>query len=101
MLSNRISFKWANKFLLMLIIITYMIRTMDRNNVWQTRETLFRYTIKRERERERERANHNLIARSGVETLPHNSKVHYNYANYLKDAGQRESAIYHYREALK
>lgn len=60
-----------------------------------------RYLGTLSRERERERANHNLIARSGVETLPHNSKVHYNYANYLKDAGQRESAIYHYREALK
>lgn len=39
--------------------------------------------------------------RSGVQTLPLNAKVHYNYANFLKDQGRNREAIYHYRTALK
>ncbi|XP_038010133.1 protein O-mannosyl-transferase TMTC1 isoform X2 [Motacilla alba alba] len=38
---------------------------------------------------------------SGVKTLPHNAKVHYNYANFLKDQGRNVEAIYHYKTALK
>ncbi|XP_053890716.1 protein O-mannosyl-transferase TMTC1 isoform X2 [Malaclemys terrapin pileata] len=38
---------------------------------------------------------------SGVQTLPHNAKVHYNYANFLKDQGRNSEAIYHYKTALK
>ncbi|XP_051483847.1 protein O-mannosyl-transferase TMTC1 isoform X2 [Apus apus] len=38
---------------------------------------------------------------SGVKTLPHNAKVHYNYANFLKDQGRNAEAIYHYKTALK
>ncbi|XP_068047020.1 protein O-mannosyl-transferase TMTC1 isoform X4 [Anomalospiza imberbis] len=38
---------------------------------------------------------------SGVKTLPHNAKVHYNYANFLKDQGRNIEAIYHYKTALK
>uniref|UniRef100_A0A4X2KAH5 dolichyl-phosphate-mannose--protein mannosyltransferase n=1 Tax=Vombatus ursinus TaxID=29139 RepID=A0A4X2KAH5_VOMUR len=41
------------------------------------------------------------MPRSGVETLPHNAKVHYNYANFLKDQGRNGEAIYHYKTALK
>ncbi|XP_058936093.1 protein O-mannosyl-transferase TMTC1 isoform X2 [Kogia breviceps] len=41
------------------------------------------------------------MPRSGVQTLPHNAKVHYNYANFLKDQGRNREAIYHYRTALK
>jgi len=51
-----------------------------RNRVWSSRETLFR---------------------SGVETLPHNAKAHYNYANFLKDVGRDEEAILHYETALR
>ena len=42
-----------------------------------------------------------LFFRSGVETLPHNAKAHYNYANFLKDVGRDEEAILHYETALK
>ncbi|XP_075796820.1 protein O-mannosyl-transferase TMTC1 isoform X2 [Pelodiscus sinensis] len=38
---------------------------------------------------------------SGVQTLPHNAKVHYNYANFLKDQGRNSGAIYHYKTALR
>ncbi|XP_053082078.1 protein O-mannosyl-transferase TMTC1 isoform X2 [Acinonyx jubatus] len=41
------------------------------------------------------------MPRSGVQTLPHNAKVHYNYANFLKDQGRNLEAIYHYRTALR
>lgn len=42
-----------------------------------------------------------LLFRSGVETLPHNAKAHYNYANFLKDVGRDKEAIIHYGTALK
>uniref|UniRef100_A0A452GES4 Uncharacterized protein n=1 Tax=Gopherus agassizii TaxID=38772 RepID=A0A452GES4_9SAUR len=42
-----------------------------------------------------------LLTSSGVQTLPHNAKVHYNYANFLKDQGRNSEAIYHYKTALK
>lgn len=55
-------------------------KTVVRNRVWSNRETLFR---------------------SGIETLPHNAKAHYNFANFLKDTGRAKEAIYHYETALK
>lgn len=33
--------------------------------------------------------------------MPHNAKVHFNYANFLKDSGQKAESIHHYREALR
>lgn len=42
-----------------------------------------------------------LSLRSGIQTLPHNAKVHYNYANFLKDKGQNQAAIRHYKTALR
>lgn len=42
-----------------------------------------------------------LIHSSGVRTLPHNAKTHYNYANYLKDIGETDSAKTHYQTALR
>ncbi|XP_043093670.1 protein O-mannosyl-transferase TMTC1 isoform X2 [Puntigrus tetrazona] len=41
------------------------------------------------------------MPRSGIQTLPHNAKVHYNYANFLKDRGRNQEAIYHYKTALR
>lgn len=38
---------------------------------------------------------------SGIQTLPHNAKVHYNYANFLKDSGRHQEAIHHYATALR
>ena len=42
-----------------------------------------------------------LIFRSGIETLPHNAKAHYNFANFLKDSGRDKEAIHHYETALR
>uniref|UniRef100_A0A4W2H848 dolichyl-phosphate-mannose--protein mannosyltransferase n=1 Tax=Bos indicus x Bos taurus TaxID=30522 RepID=A0A4W2H848_BOBOX len=63
-----------------LLLLLFSWKTMKQNEIWLSRESLFR---------------------SGVQTLPHNAKVHYNYANFLKDQGRNREAIYHYRTALK
>ena len=40
------------------------------------------------------------LCRSGLETLPHNAKMHYNYANLMKGTNV-ELAVHHYREATR
>ncbi|CAB3241328.1 unnamed protein product [Arctia plantaginis] len=55
-------------------------RTHLRNRDWRTRETLLR---------------------ADLSVLPHNAKLHYNFANFLKDIEQQENAIKHYKEALQ
>ncbi|KAK7066646.1 cellular component assembly [Halocaridina rubra] len=39
--------------------------------------------------------------RSGVRWLPQNAKMHYNYANLMKDKNHSEAAVYHYKEAIR
>ncbi|GBN79843.1 Transmembrane and TPR repeat-containing protein 1 [Araneus ventricosus] len=63
----------------LLLIVFFVLKTMARNNVWSSREAL---------------------VRSGLESVPHNAKAHYNYANYKKDVGDKFLAIEHYRIAL-
>ncbi|XP_032288656.1 protein O-mannosyl-transferase TMTC1 isoform X2 [Halichoerus grypus] len=63
-----------------LLLLLFSWKTVKQNEIWLSRESLFR---------------------SGVQTLPHNAKVHYNYANFLKDQGRTREAIYHYRTALR
>ena len=41
-----------------------------------------------------------MYNRSGLYTLPHNAKIHYNYANFLKDNGRELEAIAHYKNAV-
>uniref|UniRef100_UPI00358F7ACC protein O-mannosyl-transferase TMTC1 n=1 Tax=Myxine glutinosa TaxID=7769 RepID=UPI00358F7ACC len=62
------------------LVILYASKTIRQNEVWHSRETLFR---------------------SGVQTLPHNAKAHYNYANWLKDVGRLAEAAQHYQETLR
>ncbi|XP_047126673.1 protein O-mannosyl-transferase TMTC1 isoform X1 [Hydra vulgaris] len=61
-------------------ILLYSIKTITYNKVWKSRESLFR---------------------SGINTLPHNAKVHYNFANFLKDTNNTEEAIQHYQNAVR
>ncbi|XP_033101692.1 protein O-mannosyl-transferase TMTC1-like isoform X2 [Anneissia japonica] len=70
----------AITFSVLLLVAMFAWRTVVRNSVWQSRESLFR---------------------SGVEILPQNAKAHYNYANYLKDVHRTEEAIHHYKKTLK
>ncbi|XP_077791243.1 protein O-mannosyl-transferase TMTC1 isoform X2 [Podarcis muralis] len=77
---------WLNKWgataatLSALLLLLFSWKTVKQNEIWLSRESLFR---------------------SGIQTLPHNAKVHYNYANFLKDQGRDSEAIYHYKTALK
>ncbi|KAI1239258.1 hypothetical protein IHE44_0012373 [Lamprotornis superbus] len=77
---------WLNKWritvpaLFALLLLLFSWKTVKQNEIWLSRESLFS---------------------SGVKTLPHNAKVHYNYANFLKDQGRNTEAIYHYKTALK
>ncbi|XP_074439606.1 protein O-mannosyl-transferase TMTC1 [Larus michahellis] len=77
---------WLNKWritvltLFAFLLLLFSWKTVKQNEIWLSRESLFS---------------------SGVKTLPHNAKVHYNYANFLKDQGRNVEAIYHYKTALK
>ncbi|NXJ59575.1 TMTC1 protein, partial [Rostratula benghalensis] len=77
---------WLNKWRITLLtffaflLLLFAWKTVKQNEIWLSRESLFS---------------------SGVKTLPHNAKVHYNYANFLKDQGRNTEAIYHYKTALK
>ncbi|XP_015513359.1 protein O-mannosyl-transferase TMTC1 [Neodiprion lecontei] len=62
-----------------LLLASGCCRTVLRNRDWTSRETLLR---------------------SGLRTLPHNAKMHYNFANFLRDSSQPERAIIHYHLAL-
>lgn len=42
-----------------------------------------------------------MTFRAGLKTLPHNAKMHYNWANYQRDVGDTQAAVNHYREALR
>uniref|UniRef100_A0A8C5AZZ4 dolichyl-phosphate-mannose--protein mannosyltransferase n=1 Tax=Gadus morhua TaxID=8049 RepID=A0A8C5AZZ4_GADMO len=65
---------------LLLLLLLFSLKTVHQNHTWLSREALFR---------------------SGIQTLPHNAKVHYNYANFLKDGGRQQEAIHHYTTALR
>ena len=39
--------------------------------------------------------------RSGIKALPHNAKMHYNYANLMADEDKIDCAIYHYEMAVR
>ncbi|XP_063073953.1 protein O-mannosyl-transferase TMTC1-like [Engraulis encrasicolus] len=70
----------ALTLIMLLLLLLFSLKTVQQNQVWLSREALFR---------------------SGIQTLPHNAKVHYNYANFLKDCGRNEEAIHHYKTALR
>ena len=42
-----------------------------------------------------------LSSRSGLGTVPNNAKIHFNFANYLKDTGRMQEAIQHYQQAVR
>ncbi|XP_072915104.1 protein O-mannosyl-transferase TMTC1 isoform X1 [Hemitrygon akajei] len=75
--------KWGTSIVTvssLLVLGLFFWKTLRQNEVWLSRESLFR---------------------SGVQTLPLNAKVHYNYANFLKDYGRHDEAVYHYKTALR
>ncbi|XP_061523855.1 protein O-mannosyl-transferase TMTC1 isoform X2 [Phycodurus eques] len=75
--------RWGTTVLsasMLLLLLLFSWKTVQQNQVWLSREALFS---------------------SGIWTLPHNAKVHYNYANFLKDSTRHQEAIYHYSIALR
>ncbi|XP_050544980.1 protein O-mannosyl-transferase TMTC1-like [Daktulosphaira vitifoliae] len=68
------------KLLVGLTLIVFVARTAIRNSDWLSRPT---------------------IIKAGLKTLPHNAKMHYNWANYRRDVGDTQTAVSHYREALR
>ncbi|XP_061617506.1 protein O-mannosyl-transferase TMTC1 isoform X1 [Phyllopteryx taeniolatus] len=75
--------RWGTTILsasMLLLLLLFSWKTVQQNQVWLSREALFS---------------------SGIWTLPHNAKVHYNYANFLKDSTRHQEAIYHYSIALR
>ncbi|XP_049821473.1 protein O-mannosyl-transferase TMTC1-like [Aethina tumida] len=66
-------------FFIMLTLTASSLRTALRNKDWRSRESLLR---------------------AGLMTLPHNAKMHYNYANFLRDSARPELAKAHYHNAL-
>ncbi|KAL7307439.1 hypothetical protein TKK_0000618 [Trichogramma kaykai] len=62
-----------------LLLVAGCCRTMLRNRDWSSRETLLR---------------------AGLRSLPDNAKMHYNFANFLRDTSQANRAILHYQLAL-
>ncbi|CAH1129689.1 unnamed protein product [Ceutorhynchus assimilis] len=65
---------------IILILVSSFLRTVIRNKDWKSRESLLR---------------------AGLQTLPHNAKMHYNYANFLRDSSFPELAKSHYYIALR
>ncbi|KAI8439900.1 hypothetical protein MSG28_001362 [Choristoneura fumiferana] len=55
-------------------------KTYRRNADWRDRATLLR---------------------ADLVTLPQNAKLHYNFANFLRETEQQDNAIKHYKEALR
>ncbi|KAM4012885.1 protein O-mannosyl-transferase TMTC1-like, partial [Anomaloglossus baeobatrachus] len=70
----------AATFCFLLLLVLFSCKSVSQSECWRSRESLFR---------------------SGVQTLPHNAKVHYNYANFLKDQSRKEEAIKHYKTVLR
>ena len=62
-----------------IIVILFSLKTYQRNKVWLSRESLFV---------------------SGIRDMPNNAKMHYNYANFLRDNSRTSEAISHYRQAV-
>ncbi|EZA56628.1 Transmembrane and TPR repeat-containing protein, partial [Ooceraea biroi] len=62
-----------------LLFVLGCSRTVLRNKDWTSRETLIK---------------------AGLRSLPYNAKMHYNFANFLKDTSQPNLAVHHYQLAL-
>ncbi|XP_053599807.1 protein O-mannosyl-transferase TMTC1-like [Plodia interpunctella] len=80
LLWRRANSRWVLFLAAASLVASGVARTHLRNRDWRTRETLLR---------------------ADLAVLPHNAKLHYNFANFLKDVEQQESAVKHYKEALK
>jgi protein O-mannosyl-transferase len=94
-----------------LLLCFFCLKTVDRNQDWFSRETLLKWVVSFVHVDawlltayivlSLSLPPHQKKNRSGLRVLPHNAKMHYNYANFLRDTSETNSAKYHYRKALK
>ncbi|KAE9537421.1 hypothetical protein AGLY_006444 [Aphis glycines] len=83
LLNHKKASNWVvitTKFFVGFTLSVFVARTVLRNSDWMSRPT---------------------IIKAGLKTLPHNAKMHYNWANYQRDVGDTQTAVNHYREALR
>ncbi|XP_050055507.1 protein O-mannosyl-transferase TMTC1-like isoform X2 [Aphis gossypii] len=83
LLNHKKASNWVvitTKFFVGFTLLVFVARTVLRNSDWMSRPT---------------------IIKAGLKTLPHNAKMHYNWANYQRDVGDTQTAVNHYREALR
>ncbi|KXJ69825.1 hypothetical protein RP20_CCG025700 [Aedes albopictus] len=64
----------------LLLIVAFVLRTVQRSTEWATEHTLFR---------------------SGLRVVPNNAKVHYNIAKLATDQGDKATAFKFYHQALE
>ncbi|XP_063229083.1 protein O-mannosyl-transferase TMTC1-like [Bacillus rossius redtenbacheri] len=64
----------------LLLLLVLCTRTVVRNRDWSSRESLIR---------------------AGLKALPHNAKMHYNFANFQRESDNLELAASHYQIALQ
>uniref|UniRef100_A0A8D8YQH0 dolichyl-phosphate-mannose--protein mannosyltransferase n=1 Tax=Cacopsylla melanoneura TaxID=428564 RepID=A0A8D8YQH0_9HEMI len=63
------------------LLVIFSVKTISRNYDWSSRQSLIKADLR---------------------TLPHNAKMHYNWANYLREDGSKDAlAEHHYFEALR
>lgn len=79
-LSTNSKLSTLTKGLLLILILFYCIRTARRNEDWTSKEKLFL---------------------SGLKSAPHNAKVRYNWANFLRETERYDEAVQEYEEVLK
>ncbi|CAH1155250.1 unnamed protein product [Phaedon cochleariae] len=77
---NQIAHRQTLLTFTILLLVSGCLRSLARNRDWRSRETLLR---------------------AGLMMLPHNAKMHYNYANFLRDSTRMELAKSHYYTALR
>nr|XP_027200456.1 transmembrane and TPR repeat-containing protein 1-like isoform X2 [Dermatophagoides pteronyssinus] len=71
--------RYINLMILILMAV-FLIKTFKQNQVWSSRETLYK---------------------SGIINVPENAKAHYNYGNLQQDLGNWNDAIEHYQTAIR
>uniref|UniRef100_T1JCJ3 dolichyl-phosphate-mannose--protein mannosyltransferase n=1 Tax=Strigamia maritima TaxID=126957 RepID=T1JCJ3_STRMM len=75
-----------------ILISIFTLKTLIRNKVWHSRETLFHLCCAI--------LPHSQSVKSGLDGMPYNGKMHYNFANLQKDLNHTDLAIKHYQIAL-
>ncbi|GLV41102.1 uncharacterized protein CBL_04626 [Carabus blaptoides fortunei] len=92
-------------FIGILLLVGGCFRVIARNRDWQSRESLLRQVnFQQDLCYSNDTINHDgseMHFKAGLMALPQNAKMHYNFANFLRDTDRPELAISHYHKALQ